>query len=145
MNTDFSRLGTEHKTLHTDEVTQVQQLLEDDVVQVFVLSGTDGVALHIHLDATLRVLQLGEGGLAHDALAHDAACNADHATVLRCGGFAHVVAFFIFPDDGQVLEVLYDVCAPRIDGIFCGRIGVDTHLAQLLQTLTSANLLFTEF
>ena len=32
MNTDFSSLSTEHKTLHTDEVTQIEQLLKHHII-----------------------------------------------------------------------------------------------------------------
>jgi hypothetical protein len=45
-------------------------LLEDLVVTVFVLSGTDFVAADVQLEATAGVLQFGKGGFAHDTPAH---------------------------------------------------------------------------
>ncbi len=53
VNAHLARLRAEHISLHTDEVAQVEQLLEHDVVQVLVLIGTDGVALHVDLYAPL--------------------------------------------------------------------------------------------
>ena len=90
-------------------------------------------------------MKLGKGGLSHDALAHDSACDAHHAAVLRCSGLADVVAFLVLTDDRQVLEVVDDVGAPCRHGVFGGRIRVNAHLSQLLQTLTSADFLFAQF
>src|SRR5574344_1836132 len=44
-----------------------------------------------------------------------------------------------------VVEIVADIGRIGIGGIFCCGIGVDTHLAQFLQTFASANLLFTKF
>ena len=100
MNTDFSSLCAEYVSFYTDEITQVKQLLENNVVKVLVLVGADGITLYVYLNTTLRVLQLGKGSLTHDALAHDAACNTYHTAVLRCRRLAYIVAFLIFTDDG---------------------------------------------
>ena len=53
----------------------------------------------------------------------------------------------IFDRNGTLLvvEIVADIGRIGIGGIFCCGIGVDTHLAQFLQTFASANLLFTKF
>ena len=53
MDTDLTRLGAEDIAFHPDEVAQVEQFLEYDVVEIFVLIGTDGIALDVDLYASL--------------------------------------------------------------------------------------------
>lgn len=126
MDRDFSCLCLEDKALDADDVTDVEQFLEHDVVQIFVFLGADVVAGDVHLDASLAVLRLNETGLAHDAAAH-------HAT-----GDGHVELLVI-------VEIGLDVFRPVCYGVFCGRIGIDAHVAQLLQALATADLLLTQF
>ena len=126
MNTDLARLCAENETTNTDEVTDIEQLLEHRIVQFLVLFGADVIAGDIHLDAPFRVLQLHKRCLAHDAAAHHSSCDA-HLTRLVL-----------------VLERGDDVRTERIGGeLGCG-IGVDAHCPKLLQTLSSAYLLLTK-
>ena len=76
MHTDLARLGAEHKTFHTNEVTQIQQLLEHYVIQILVLLRADVIPCHIHLHPTFRVLQLHKTGLTHHTAAHHAPSDA---------------------------------------------------------------------
>ena len=87
-------------------------------------------------------MQLGESRLAHDAAPHHTACYAHDAAVLRCGGLAYVVALLVFAYDGQVDEAFYYLCAESVSGVFCCRVWLYAHAAQLLKRLTSDNLLF---
>ena len=52
MYADFTCLSAENESLHTDEVAQVEQFLEDSVVEVLVFIGADVVASDIYLDAS---------------------------------------------------------------------------------------------
>ena len=77
MHTDLACLSTEDKTLHANEVTQIQQLLEHHIVQVLVLLWADVITGDIHLNPALRVLQLHKACLTHHTTAHHATSNAD--------------------------------------------------------------------
>ena len=125
MNTDLARLSTEHKALHANEIADIEQFLEDDIIEVFILVGTQVVASDVYLNTALRVLQLSKGGLSHHSAAHHTAGN---------GHLARLVF---------VAEIVTYVCGKCISGIFGCGIGVDTHISQLLQTLPSADFLFT--
>ena len=92
MHAYLAGLGAEHIALHADEVAQVEALLEHDIVQILVLIGADSITLHIHLYASLAVLQLSKASLAHDALAHDTSGNAHIAAVLGCGGSGNLLS-----------------------------------------------------
>ena len=142
VNADFARLRAEHVAFHADEVAQVEQLLKYFIIKILVLARTDGVALYVYLNATLRVLQFGKAGLAHDTLAHDTSGDAHHPAVFWGSRLAHVVAFLVFANDGQILKVVDNICAPRCDWKLCSRVGIDAHRAQFLQTLASADFLF---
>ena len=52
MYADFTCLSAENESLHTDEVAQVEQFLEDSVVEVLVFIWADVVACDIYLDAS---------------------------------------------------------------------------------------------
>ena len=56
MNRDFSHLCLKHFTLHSDEVTNIEQLLEDLIIKFFILTRTDVVTSDINLDSTLAIL-----------------------------------------------------------------------------------------
>ena len=60
MNTDFASLCAEHKTSHTHEVADVEQLFKHFVIEGFIFVGAEFVAVYIHLDTALRVLQFHE-------------------------------------------------------------------------------------
>ena len=51
MDADFARLGAEYKSLHTNKVTHVKQLLENGVIQVLVLIRAQVIAAYINLHA----------------------------------------------------------------------------------------------
>ena len=128
MNRDFARLRTEYVALDTDEVAEVEQLLEYCVVEFFVFAGADVVASDVNLCATLRVEQFDEGCLAHYAAAHHTTCDAHLAGL-----------FFIF------VKVFANVSRVCVDGIFCCRVGVDAHIAQLLKRIAASYFLFAKF
>ena len=64
---DLAALGAEHFALAADDIADVQLLKP----VVFFLAQI--VHLDVDLDAAVLVLQVAEGGLAHAALAHEAA------------------------------------------------------------------------
>ena len=68
---DLALLGAENLALDADDVADVELL----VALVYVL--TDVVALDIELKTAVAVGHVREGCLAHDALRHHAACEAD--------------------------------------------------------------------
>ena len=53
MNGDFSHLGTEDETLDTDEVTDIEKLLEHFIVEFLVLTRAQVITGDIHLYAPL--------------------------------------------------------------------------------------------
>ena len=103
------------------------------------------VPRQIDLYSSLAVLQLSEGCLAHDALRHDAACDADVAAVLWCRSLADVVSFIILAYDGQVNEAFLYLRAESVCGVLSSGIRVDAQVAQLLQVISADNLLFAQF
>ena len=108
------------------------------------MGGRKAVALHIHLNPSLTILQLRETGLTHDAFAHDAAGDAHDGAVLGCRRLAHIIAFLVLSYDGQVNEAADDVCAPRGDRVFRCGVRLNAHIAQRLHILTANNLLFAQ-
>ena len=142
MNRDFARLCTEHVTLHTNEIADVEQALEHHVVHIFVFVGTQFVARHVDLDTAFRVLYLGKRCLTHHAAAHHAACDAH---LWQLFGSQGLLAFGDIDFPRAILYVISDFCAESIRRIFCGRVGVDAHLTQFLKTLSANNLLFAQF
>ena len=70
VNGELTGLGDEGIALYADEVTYIQQLLEDGIVHRLVLARTDLVALDIDLNPALGVLQLDKRGGSHDTAAH---------------------------------------------------------------------------
>ncbi len=90
MDGDFARFGAEHEALDAHEVAYVEEFLEDVVVEALVLAGADVVAAHVDLYAAFAVLELHEGGFAHDASAHDAAGNGHGA---RLGIVAEILLY----------------------------------------------------
>ena len=113
MDGELAGLGEEGETLDANDVADVQELLEDGVVQRLVLAGADLVPLDIDLDAAGMVLQLHEGGGAHDAPGHDAAGDADILEVALFG-----------------VEARGDLRRRRIDRVERCRIGVDTEFPE---------------
>ncbi len=128
VNGELARLSEEGEALDTHEVSNVQELLEHGVVQGFIFAGANFVPLYIYLNAAGVVLQLHEGGCAHDAAAHDAA------------GDAHIleVAFFGF-------EAFCNFYGGGIDGIHRGRVRIDAQLTKFIQRLSSSELLLVKF
>ena len=138
----FAGLRAEHETPDTHEVAYVEEFLEHHVVSIFVLARTDVVAGDIHLNSSFRVLNFGKASLTHHAAAHHAAGNRHLRQLVGSNGF---LAFRGVNNPLAVGHLLFDVCAESIGWILGCGIGVDAHLAQLLQTLASAYLLFTQF
>ena len=113
MDGELARLGDEGETLDPHEVADVQEFLEDGVVQGLVLAGADFVPLDVDLDAARRVLQLHEGGRAHDAAGHDASGDADVGEIALLG-----------------LVPFRDLDGRRIHGIQGCRIWIDAQFAE---------------
>ena len=122
---DLTGLCLENETTDADDITNVEQFLEDRVVHIFVLTRADVVASDIDLDTAFAVLKLHETGFAHDTAAHHTSGDDDLRLL-------------------SLLEVLLDVGAESCYGELCSGVGVDAHLAQLLQALAAANLLLTQ-
>ena len=70
-NGNFALLGAEYFALDADDIANVILL------KLLVLLGTQQIALDAQLDAAIPVGDVREGQLAHDALAHHAACQTD--------------------------------------------------------------------
>ena len=84
MNADLASLCAEYITLHAHKVANVEKLLEHCIVHHRILwIWTEGIARHIDLHTTLRILQLHESSLTHDTAAHDTSGNA-HLTTHYC-------------------------------------------------------------
>ena len=141
MDANLTRLGAKHITFHTDEVAQIEQFLEDDIIEI----ALQGIALHINLNAALRILDLGEGGLTHDTLAHDAAGNAHHTAVLRRGRFTNIIPLLILANDREINKIAYNIRTPGINGKFSCWIGLYAHVSQRFHILSANNLLFAQF
>ena len=88
MHADFARLRSENMTINGHKITQVKVLFEDIVVQGLVFVGADFVAVHVGLNAARAVLNAGKRGLAHDALGHQPARDANLGEALWIAGVA---------------------------------------------------------
>ena len=120
-------LGAEYVALHSDEVADVEEFLEDDVIHVLVFAGAEVVAADVDLDASFGILKAYKRSLSHDAAAHDAACHA-HFASLRV-----------------VLEVLLDFLAVSGYDVFSRRIGLYAAVAEGLHAVASYDFLFAQF
>ena len=129
MDGDFTHLRTENEAADAYEIANVQQFLKYYIINVLVFARTDIIARDVNLDSPFRVLQFHKRSLAHDAAAHDTAGDAD-------------LARFAFSVVAKVFFYFFRKC---ICFIFCCGIRVDTHLAQLLQAVTSYDFLFAQF
>ena len=125
VNRDLAGLCLEHEAADADNVADVKQFLEDRGVHIFVLTRADVVTGDIDLDTAFAVLKLHEAGFAHDTAAHHTSGDDDLRLL-------------------SLLEVLLDVGAESCYGELSSGVGVDAHLAQLLQALAAANLLLTQ-
>ena len=124
VNRYFAGLGAEHKTRYAHKVADVEQFLEHHVIEVLVFVGTKLVAVNIHLNAALAVLNFHKRSLAHNAAAHHASGNAHLAWL------------------GVVAEGFLHLGGVSVHLVFGCRIRVDAHIAQLVQTVTSDDFLF---
>ena len=131
-------LCAEHESFNADEVTDVKQSLEGGVVDrlstlllfccgISLAGGVDIVAGDIHLYSTFGILYFCEGCLTHHTATHHTAGDT-------------YLAWLIL-----ITEVITDIYTKSVGGVCGSWVRIDTHVAQLLQTLASANLLFTEF
>ena len=124
MDGNLTHLRAEHETTDADEITDIQEFLEHHVVHILVLIRADVIAGNIYLYAALRVLKFYKRSFTHHAAAHHTAGNA------------YLSGLFV------ILKLVLDVCAESIGGVFSSGIWIDAHIAQLLETLASAHLLF---
>ncbi len=124
----LAHLSAEHEAAYAYEVSDVEELLEDYVVLVFVLAGAEVVAADVDLYPSESVLQLHERSLAHDASAHDASGDGNLAFRLKVVGES----------------LFYFVGVPR-HGEFRGGIRVDAAFAQGFEAAAAHCLLFAEF
>ena len=116
---DLAALGTEDRADDAEDITDVVFL------EPLVLFLADVVAGDVHLDAAVAVQDITECSLAHDALAHQAACDGNLFAV-------------------HLLEVVLDLHAV---GIHIPRLveeRITARLAQRLQLLTADLPLFAE-
>ena len=60
MNGELACLCDEGETLDTDDVTYVEEFLEDGVVQGLVLARTDFVPVYVYLYSARLILQFSE-------------------------------------------------------------------------------------
>ena len=132
MDGNFAHLRAEHEAVDADEVTDIEEFLEHHVIHILVFVRADVIACDIYLDAPLGILKFDKRRLTHDAAAHHTASD----DYLWLFGFGILTVF------RRILEVGFDVCAKSISGVLGCGIRIDTHAAQFLQTLASANLLF---
>ena len=88
MHADFAGLRGKHMTINGHKITQVEVLFEDVIVQGLVFARADFVAVHVGLNAARAVLNAGKRGLAHDALGHEPARDADLGVGLWIAGVA---------------------------------------------------------
>src|SRR3712207_1923670 len=75
VHADFARLGLEDETLNADDVTDVEQLLENLIVEVFIFARTDVIARNIDLNSAFAILKFRKAGLSHHTTAHHTAGN----------------------------------------------------------------------
>ena len=116
----FAGVGAECETLDSDDVADVEQLLEHRVVKRRISFGTDVVAPDIDLDAARVVLQFEEGGAAHDAARHDASGDADALEIIL-----------------RRIEILGDFACRGRHLVAGGGIGVDAEFPQCGERLAS--------
>ena len=90
VNGNLTSLCLEDEALDADDITDVEQFLEDDIVEILVISLADVVACDVHLYTSLAILELHKACFAHDTAAHDAAGDSN-------------IALF------TVLEVVFDI------------------------------------
>ena len=102
-------------------------LINSPFSRTLIFADAKVVARDIYLDAAHRVLQLDKRGLAHDAAAHDAA------------GDRYLAGLF-----GTVDKIIFYFLRVSIYRIFGCGIGLDTHFAQLVQTVAANDLLFAQ-
>ena len=104
---DLAGLGLEDKALDADDVADVHSL------EALVGFLADLVAGDVDLDAAVSVLDVAEGGLAHDALEHHAACDGD-VLVLELVevlfDLLTVVGLVIFDDQERVVSGSLQLC-----------------------------------
>ena len=121
----LTRVGAEGKTLDTDEVTDIQQLFEDRVVERRVALGADVIAADINLDATRVVLQLEERGTTHDAA-------REHTT-----GNLHLL------EAGRLLVKMFGNLGGRGRHVeTLGGIRLNAQIAQRFERVATQNFLF---
>jgi hypothetical protein len=126
MHGDLAGARAEHETLHANKVAEVEVLLEEVIVHRLVLAGRDVVTTDVDLLVSFAIAQHGKRRLAHDADAHNTACNAD--VLLRC----------------VVLEAGRNGLAGRVNGEFrCGE-RFDAEVADLLQRSAAVGFLFAQ-
>src|ERR1041384_4975069 len=91
MNSCLAGFGYEHKTLHPNDISKIDQVFDHLIEEIFVVAWTDIVATHVKLDNALRVLDFYKKNFALIVKAHDAACD----------GYICKVVFLLF---GKITE-----------------------------------------
>ncbi|GFI06105.1 hypothetical protein IMSAGC006_00843 [Muribaculaceae bacterium] len=127
MHGDLSGAGAEHEAGDSDEVTYIEKFFEYGVVEFLVVARADVIARDVDLNTAVAVLKLDKCGLAHDAAAHDAACDS------------HLAGFL----EGFVEVFLYVVGMCRHDKFGCG-IRLNAEIAHLLHGVSAHLFLFAE-
>ena len=120
-NAGLPCLGGEGGAFDSHHVAAVEQLLEDGVVEGFVLAWTQLIPVQVNLHAPAGILKLGKRGFSHDAAGENAACKADFAVI------------------GKVRS---QCCSMGVHGVCRGRVWVNSQLTELLEALQSDAFLF---
>ena len=122
MNRYLSHLSLEHIALNTDEVSNVKELLEDLIIQLFIFSRTYIITGNIYLYSSFTILNLCKRSLTHDATTHHSSCNRYFSLLI-------------------LIELLFYISRVSVGWELCCWVWINAHLAQFLQALTTSNLL----
>ena len=76
-------VGAECKTLYTDKVANIEQLLKHSVIECRVALRTNIVTADIYLNTTCVVLQLEERSATHNTAAHNTTCDGYRLELCR--------------------------------------------------------------
>ncbi len=128
MNGNFAHLCAEYKTFYADNISDVEQLLKNLVVHGFVVAGANLVAVYINLYPPGMILQFGKRSLPHHPETHQTSGKGNIREIVFC-------VIVIFPD----------FSSRSIHFILGCRVRINTQFAQLLQRISSDQLLLTQF
>ncbi len=124
--------GLKYVTGDADEVTKVEQLLKQGIVEGFVFARGNVITTNVYLDPAGAVLNTRKRSLAHNAASHQAAGNGDFLVIGR-----HV--FLV------KLRLFVDFVGQVADGKSGGGKGLNAQFADLGQVISADEFLFAAF